>query len=73
MFGNLKKILDRIRIDRKRTYWKKTGRIKLDSSAIVFAETTMSAALGYISVDKIVIALKYNEKTERLTVVQNAI
>jgi len=30
----------------------KTGRIKVDSSVIVFTETTMSAALGYISVGK---------------------
>lgn len=50
MFENLKRILNRIRINRKRVYWEKTGKIKVAPSAIVFAETTISAALGSVSV-----------------------
>lgn len=50
MFKYLTRILNRIRIERKRVYWKKTGKIKVASSAIVFAETEISAALGSVSV-----------------------
>lgn len=52
MLRYFKIILNRILIDRKRKFWKKTGRIIVDPSAIVFAETTISAALGRVSIGR---------------------
>lgn len=50
MLGRLRGIINRIKLDRKRRKWAKTGNILLDSSAIVFPETSISAYLGRIQV-----------------------
>ena len=50
MLDRLRGIINRIKLERKRRKWAKTGNILLDSSAIIFPETLISAYLGIIQV-----------------------
>ena len=50
MFGRFQVLLSKTKIRLKRYKWAKTGNIFLDSSAIVFPESSISAFLGSIRV-----------------------
>ena len=50
MLGNLRNLLNKIKLDRKRALWRKCGRIEVDSSILIFPETAMSAFSGKIKV-----------------------
>lgn len=50
MVDKLRKILNRIKLDRKRSRWAKNGKISLDRSALIFPETSISAFSGHIHV-----------------------
>ena len=50
MFGRVRRLLQRIRLARKRKAWLKSGHIDIADSARIFPETTISAAKGYVSI-----------------------
>lgn len=52
MFGRLKELIAKIRIDEKKRSWIKNGHIFIDSSVIIFLETSIYAAMGKVKVGK---------------------
>lgn len=52
MFGKIMNCLRQIKLSRTRKRWENSGHISLDSSVIIFPETSISSKLGFISVGK---------------------
>lgn len=50
MFGRLRRLFNKIKLDRKRASWRRNGRIEVDASVLIFPETSMSAFSGKIKV-----------------------
>lgn len=52
MFDRFQVLFSKIKIRRKRNKWVKTGNVLLDSSTIIFPETSITAFLGRVSVGR---------------------
>lgn len=50
MFEKFRTIINKIRMNRKRKYWAKCGNILVESSVVIFPETSISAFSGHVHV-----------------------